>query len=342
MRACRFLALLACCFMSPLLAGAAEIDPELTRILRHIPRTDAELAALHERGTDQSCEPIDDGRPLEVAGFNEAVSHRRSMGPNGSPRLTVLESSRRAVLSFGMDMTPDDQHQLPLLSGGKILEYVDRTYIAVQVRVERDTPSGEPFLHFRPTAVQGDYANRHTTTPFTAMLRESVGQVRGLGLYLKPGQPATAENLRTLVALHRSLADDARQAELEAKGVTGREPHFELLCVRARVGGQSTERQVTLHAFATTEDRTRLRYLPAYRMPSKAADCSIKSTIYFTSYGFANLYPAAKATRRIEISDQASFTMADLDRYAAGQGWEGDALANLTEVLDAIIDGRIR
>jgi len=148
--------------------------------------------------------------------------------------------------------------------------------------------------------------------------------------------------LRTLVALHRSLADDARQAELEAKGVTGREPHFELLCVRARVGGQSTERLVTLHAFATTEDRTRLHYLPPYRVPSKAADCSIKSTIYFTSYGFANLYPAAKATRRIEISDQASLAMADLDRYASSQGWEGDALANLSEVLDAIIDGRIR
>ena len=90
-----------------------------------------------------------------------------------------------------------------------------------------------------------------------------------------------------------------------------------MLFVRARVDGQSTERQVTLHAFATTEDRTRLRYLPPYQAPSKAADCSIKSTIYFTSYGFANLYPAAKSTRRIEINAQASFAMADLDRYAA-------------------------
>ena len=112
--------------------------------------------------------------------------------------------------------------------------------------------------------------------------------------------------------------------------------------MRARVVGRSTERQVTLHAFATSEDRTRLRYLLPYQAPTKAADCSIKSTIYFTSYGFANLYPAAKSTRRIEISAQASFAMADLDRYAAAQGWDGDALTNLTEVLDSIIDGRIR
>jgi hypothetical protein len=151
-----------------------------------------------------------------------------------------------------------------------------------------------------------------------------------------------AENLRTLVALHRSLADEARQAELERQGVKGREPHFELLFVRARVDGQSTERRVSLHAFATSEDRTRLRYLPPYQRPAKAADCSIKSTIYFTSYGFANLYPAAKSTRRIEISDQSSFAMTDLDRYAAAQGWDGDALVNLSEVLDAIIDGRVR
>jgi hypothetical protein len=328
--------------MAPLLAGAAEVDPGLTRIIRHIPRTDAELAVLHERCADQGCEPIEDGLPLEVVGFNEPVAHHRSSVSAGSPRATVLESSRRGVLSFGLDMAPDDQQQLPLLSGGKILEYVDRTYIAVQVRVERDTPSGEPFLHFQPTAVQGDYANRRTATPFTPMMRECVSQVRGLGLYLKPGQTAKAENLRTLVASHRSLADDARQAELEAKGISGREQHFELLCVRARVGGQSTERQVTLHTFVTTEDRTRLRYLPAYRMPSKAADCSVKSTIYFTSYGFANLYPAAKSTRRIEVNAQTSFAMADLDRYASSQGWEAGALANLTEVLDAIIDGRIR
>jgi hypothetical protein len=321
MRACWLSVLLACYCFAPLVVGAAEFDLEQTRIIRHIPRTDAELAALHMARADLACEAIEAGLPLEVIGFNEPVSHRNPAASGDAPAVTVLESSRRSVLSFGMRMTPDDQRELPLLSGGKILQYVDQTYIALQARVERDSPGGEPFLHFRPTAIQGDYSNRRTATAFSSMLRESVGQVRGLGLFLKPGITPAADNLRTLVALHASLADDARQAELESKGVTGRTLHYELLCLRARVGGHSTERQVTLHGFATTDDRSRLRYLHPYRTPSKATDCTLQSTIFFTSYGFANLYPTAKTTRRLDVDVRATFTLADLDRYVASQGW---------------------
>jgi hypothetical protein len=335
----RFLMVLVCGLLAARSGLAAEIDPGLTRVIRSIPRTDADLSALHSRSKEMACEPIAGGQSLEVPGFNEPVSHRGAVesGPKA-----LFESSRRSVLSFGMDMTPEDQQQLPFLSGGKILEFVDQTYIALQVRIERETPGGEPFLYFRPVAVQGEFGNRRGSMEFHSMMRESVSQVCGLGLYVQPGRETKPENLRTLVALHRSLADDARQAELERAGAKERRPHFELLCVRARVVGQSTERQVALHTFVTTEDRTRLHYLPTYKMPAHADDCTIKSTIYFTGYGFANLYPAAKSTRRMKISDRSNFAMSELDRYAAGQGWDGDALANLTEVLDAIIDGRIR
>ena len=47
MRDCRCSALLAFYLVAPLLAGAAEFDPEVTRIVRHIPRTEADLAAMH-------------------------------------------------------------------------------------------------------------------------------------------------------------------------------------------------------------------------------------------------------------------------------------------------------
>src|SRR6185312_2525887 len=90
-------------------AAAAEFDPALTRVIRHIPRTDGELAALHERSADLACEALAENAPLEIVGFNEPVAHRRSDASHGSSQLTVLESSRRGVLSFGMDMTAADQ-----------------------------------------------------------------------------------------------------------------------------------------------------------------------------------------------------------------------------------------
>ena len=84
-----------------------------------------------------------------------------------------------------------------------------------------------------------------------------------------------------------------------------------------------------------------MRYFKPYATPAKPDDCSIKSTIYFTAYGFANLVPAAKATRKIALQTHGSYSWGDLDQFAASAHLTGTAWDNLTEVLDAIIDGRV-
>ena len=75
--------------------------------------------------------------------------------------------------------------------------------------------------------------------------------------------------------------------------------------------------------------------------PTSAATCSIRGTIYITSYS-RGVIPDKSATRRLTMSSVHLFALADLDDYAEQQGWSGDALDNLTETLDAIIDGQLR
>jgi hypothetical protein len=63
--------------------------------------------------------------------------------------------------------------------------------------------------------------------------------------------------------------------------------------------------------------------------------------MYFTEYSAAKQSPSAKALRKTIFNSQASFTLSQLDEYAASAGWEGDALDNLSATLDAIIDGKL-
>jgi hypothetical protein len=84
-----------------------------------------------------------------------------------------------------------------------------------------------------------------------------------------------------------------------------------------------------------------LNYLPAFTLPKTIDDCEIQSTIYFTEYGFANLYPTVRVSRHTTVMARSSFKMSALDEYVKTQGWQGDTLDNLTDVLDSVIDGRI-
>src|SRR5262249_45801501 len=113
--------------------------------------------------------------------------------------------------------------------------------------------------------------------------------------------------------------------------------------IRAReseTNKDEAEPRVILHTFATSDQRTRLQYFKQFEIPAKADECSIKSTIYFTEFSFG-LIPAAKATRKISTQTRTSFALADLDKFAAEQHLDGAALDNMTEILDAIIDGKV-
>ena len=96
-----------------------------------------------------------------------------------------------------------------------------------------------------------------------------------------------------------------------------------------------------LHAFATSGDRRRLHYLKPFAIPEKLDECGIQSTVRITEYLLAGQYPSARAARRIHYRAIASLSMDQLDQYATAAGWSGDALDNLTEILDAVIDGAV-
>ncbi len=99
---------------------------------------------------------------------------------------------------------------------------------------------------------------------------------------------------------------------------------------------------MTLHSFATKDELTKICYMRPYEPPADATECDVTSTIYFTDYTYAGQYPTAQAARACRYNSRAVFTVAELNRYAASRSWPGDALDNLTELLDAIIDGQVR
>lgn len=305
----------------------------VAKILREIPRTDEQLAEAHAKSRAASLQvPV--GQALEVKDFAGETYYDVTVQENGSAvkRRLRFEFSRLGVVTYGMEIDPADQLDLPLVSKRRILRRVNGNYISIQLRVQRDPQSGAVYLYYKPFAAVGSYRARGTQE-FATLMEDSVRDFRGLGLFVKDGTSVTAENLRTFVAVSKNTMAlvNSQNGRVEIK------PHYELLFVRARVEGD----QIELHAFGTAEYRTRLHYLKPYDVPGDADDTTLKSTIFFTEYTAAKQSPTAKAARRVHFESRASYDLSHLDGFAAAQGFDGDALENVTEVLDAIIDGEV-
>ncbi len=303
-------------------------------IIRHLPRTDAEMKVAHDRADSEACEPVPAGQPLEVPGFRLKVPYKvTGVGTDGNPvpQTIEFEAGRRAVISAGAEMTAGDQGALPMISGNKILDCVNNFYIAVEVRVHRYGPDGVPHLFHRPLGVVGSYTDSTKTQDFVDLVRSSVRDFRSIGLLLKPDEPASAESLRTLVLVNRNNIVDSHGARPR--------PNYEFVSIRARPG--ATPDGLQLYTFITSGKRTKLHWVPPFVPPKSLGDCVIRSTVFFTEFGFANVFPTARASRSTLIKSQGVWPIATLDDFAKTQGMHGDALSNLTEVLDAVIDGRI-
>ena len=108
--------------------------------------------------------------------------------------------------------------------------------------------------------------------------------------------------------------------------------------VRARVDGDHVE----LHTFVTHDFRRQLCYLEPYREPQSRDECGVVGRVFFTQYTAAKQSPSAKATRGSKLNARACLNIEDLNRYAMSQGWEGTGLDNLDQLLDAIIDAKLR
>jgi hypothetical protein len=314
------------------LATQALADSPLSALktLSILPRTESEIATAHERSRGQACEHLGAGEALEISSFIPEFVGDRFSGQGELP----VPTSRRAAFSVGTDMDDADQSDLPLLTRGKILEYLDTHYVCVDIRVQRDLDSGEFYLHHRPLAATATFAGARLTKEFTDLVSDSVQNMRSLGLLVSGGAKETPETYRTLVMVHKSMMSTTQTGKAAEKG----KPIYEFIFVQGRPNGKEG---LELHAFATTQERRRLNYLRPFNFPKRPQDCAIRGTIRFTDYKVANLLPAESITRRTTVKSQASFAWEDLNAYAAAQGWRGGAYDHLAKVLDAIIDRKL-
>jgi hypothetical protein len=323
--------------------SAAEPAPLATRVIERIPRTPQELSDAHDK-SDLACVQLAEGVPLAQQDFSQHVyaDAKRSRGDKSVRGGPVLDWGRWPVIDYGTRMTEEDRKSLPFFTSGVILDVVDNTYITMQARVHRSSPNGEPYLHYMPIAGVGEYGKLDGTTAFAALQQVAVSNVRGLGLFLKPGQPRSAQALRTLVVSIKGNKLIANKESDEFK-IT---PTLELLLVRMRVDPSQEQASpagaVKLHAFGTIDGLTKLVYFNPYATPESPDDCTIRSTIRITEYSLAGQLPSARAAREVRVHSAKEFTIRSLDEYARRAGLAGDALDNASEILDAIIDGKLR
>lgn len=324
-------------------AGLLAAEPPLSApfAIRQLPRTVTELSAAHERARDRSCLPLVAGQLLEIADFSERVATRVSLLEGGQRVRKVVshEACRLTGLTIASTLTPQDVEQLPLISGDAIRQRLQDNYIAIQARVLRDKSGDAPYLHYRPIGAAAAFQTPGKTQALALVMSNTLRDVRALGLLVDQPGPITAESLRTLVVLNKI---DVAAPEQENNAAPEVRPVYEWLFLRARVrasGGNPPE--VSVHGFATTEERGRLHYFGVHAPPSSPDGCDILGTICFTEYDFAGIQPTARATRCAKIHGQSSFSLAELDRFVVEQKLPGQAFDHLNLVLDAIIDGRL-
>ncbi|MGD9648754.1 MAG: hypothetical protein AB7U73_23790 [Pirellulales bacterium] len=309
---------------------AAEAPRWVAQVLRRVPRTEAEVAAAFNASRNASVQ-VAVGDPMELPGFDQETDYDVSIG--GKRAKARFQYARIPVFTYGLALTEADQQNLPAVSKNTILERINDNYICMQIRVHRDMETGAVYLYYKPFAAVGSYT-KPGTQEFTPLMEDSVHDCRGIGLFLKPGTPVTAEAFRTFVAVSKSMAvvDEDRDAPEPRE-----RENYEFFIVRGRADGD----RLALHAFATDQDRTLLHYVKPFSPPTGPNDCSVKSTMLFTEYTVAKQSPSAKVIRFISLNERLSVPVAELDKFVASEGLQGDAWDNLTYVLDAIIDGKV-
>ncbi len=313
--------------------GRAESPAVVSEIIHTIPIQEEELVAAH-KASKFMCRTLATGVPLQIEDFAGQETLRVADKKGGSSTSLPFTYSRLEALNLGLDMLAKDRQELPFFSGGIIQGHLDSEYISIQAQVLRDSRSGEIYLHHRPFAAIALYTDRQKTHEFTEQSTTSAQDFRGLGVYIKPGVAETPENARTLVATN--MATMVTSTDKDGKPVTT--DCYELVFVRAQVDGSD----VTLHAFGTSHTRTQLHYLQQISQPTKADECSVKTILIFTKYKLAGQVPVTSASRDAKYQGRGTYELDALDMYAAKQGWEGGWLVNLTETLDAIIEGETK
>lgn len=297
-----------------------------------LPRTHSEVESLYGRHSGHACEIVPPGEPFEMVPFSMFLTERERKAIKS--REIMFPSSRRHVFSVGIDVLPDDQRQLPTLSAREIMKYINNHYVSIQARVQKDPVSGTLFLNHRPLAATMPCDRIRVTQDFQPAVKVSAQAYYGIGLFLEEGQEPVPENLRTLVLIHRNRII-VPSTLIKAKSI------YEWTFIRARPATVKGSESLVLHTFVTTGERSELHYIRPAPAPRRPTDASLIGSIIFTSYSGGGLYPEQSAMRRSSVKTKVSYSLSKLNELAKAQEWNGDALDNLTRVLDAIIDNKL-
>lgn len=305
--------------------------PPGIKTFSRMPKTVTEVAHQHMQSANQGIEFLPKGQPLELNSYALALTQRDTR-EFGKAAKKPNPSTRRFVLSVGIQVGEEDKAKLPSLSAATILDYLSNHYVSVQARIQKNE-KGVLYLHQRPIVATAKFGKVRITEEFTPAVTNSVKDMHSLGMFV-PGKLApTPENLRTMVLVHKHTALDVK---------TGRvEPHFEFVFIRGRQN--SIGNKLDLHCFTTSEERTKLHYLKPATPPLRFTDCTLKASVYFSRYTGGDLIPADSVMRSQTVNSKSVFLMTDLDAFVRNSlRLTGDALTNLNETLDAVIDGKIR
>lgn len=309
-------------------AALAEKLPPDVKLIRFLPRTDSECDQLHQKTRGMVCEQVEPGEPLEITSFMPSLGGFDSSG-------LPVPASRRHAFTVGLTMQSRDRENLPTLSRGKIVEFLNDHYVSVQARVQRDLVDDTLYLNHRTMAVMALYRGLKVSQDFTALVTEAVRDFHGLGLFVNSRAKVTAEQCRTLVLLHKNKIVDPNRPGLRAA------PSYELVVIRA-VPSPTDRKQLVLHCCTTTEGRRQWHYIRPFELPNRPSECSILANVVFTDFKYANLYPVASLMRNVHVRSRVSVSQEDMDQWAKDNSLTGDALDNLTEAIDALIAGKIK
>ncbi len=292
------------------------------KFIRSLPKTTAEMDRLHNESRINPCEPLGEGQPLETTDYSIIHTGRSSMEKNARPAM------RFGVISVGLDMDAGDRADLPMTSRGTILDYLDKHYVSLQVRMRRDLISGKQYFHHRPIAATANFRGIKVTQAFQPLVTMALRDFRSVGLYSKAApEERKPEDARTLVLIFRNtiLKSGARTAS-----------QFEYAFIRGREGGKGD--RLACHVFVTSKERTDLVYLNPYHRPSNANDCGIRGSVVITDFDKTGIIPKESATRSYRLDAYRNFPMANIEEYCTKNNLKGGFFENVDTVLDVLID----
>ena len=168
--------------------------------LSRLPKTDREMAAVFAVTDRQSCEQLPKGEPLEVRTMTSSLTLRDRL----NTKTKVVPSSRASIFSVGLEIDAADRSVLPMISGGKIAEYLNENCVLVQARMRKDSLDRQLYYFHRPLALTAAYRGSRTSLPFEEVVAANMRQFHGVGLFVKDGAKIEAEQLRTLVLAFRN------------------------------------------------------------------------------------------------------------------------------------------